>query len=642
MSSSAGRLQALKQVIYMQTAQYKTHHRFHVPVMGTGFTIDTALRIARFGLGSVASLVDDILIERIRKHYCKIQGLPFESVQASHPDARAARITAYLNLVQDLVDAQIEELRQLPFASGNDKSKYFELLPPASPVRARYDHYLEISKDPQTSESEKTALEAELNAAILPGPIDVNIMTKLDRLPYGKDGQPLPTEFSDAKAALRGFAKSRARGNMVFSAGINPTLYGYLEQFPDFYPQGNEAPKKGVILKVTDYRSSIIQGRFLGKKGIEVREFRIESALNCGGHAFASDGFLLGPILQEFKDNREKFPEMFEPLIENSYKKKGWTYPESRRNRHIFVTAQGGIGTHGEMQRLFETYGLDATGWASPFLLVPEVTSLDSGTRQQLIDAGEEDLYQSEASPLGILFNNLRNSTSEQWTVQRIEEGKPGSPCPKGYLVSNKEFTEKPICTASKEYQGLKLKSLGYEVAPPANDPDPVIQKIYAKQCICDQLANGALIEMDEMRATQPVSVCPGPNIAYFDRLYTLREMADHIYGRGASLVPETRPHMFAKDLLLYVDYFERLVRRFVESGDPGLEYLREFKENLESGMAYYGPLFTAGAFPGENLASLSAEILTQSLRLEELWLSAQPSCSGGTSVPALATAALA
>ena len=284
---------------------YQTHHRFHIPVMGTGFTIDTALRVARFGIGSVISLVDDMLIERIRKHYCREHNMPFESVPLSVPDARALRITAYLDMIQDIVDAQIEELRQMPFAAGNDKSKYFEMLPPSSPVRVLYNQYL------AASESEKAKLEPELNALILAGPIDVNIMTKLDRLPYGKDGQPMPTEFSDAKAALRGFARSKVRGNMVFSAGINPTLYGTLEQFPDFYRQPDGTMKKGIILKVTDYRSSIIQGRFLAKKGIEIHEFRIESALNCGGHAFASDGFLLGSILQEFKDNRDKFPEMF-------------------------------------------------------------------------------------------------------------------------------------------------------------------------------------------------------------------------------------------------------------------------------------------------------------------------------------------
>ncbi len=70
---------------------YKTHHRIHIPVMGTGFTIDTALRVARFGIASVASLVDDMLIERVRKHYCRERGLAFEPIPHSHPDARAAR-----------------------------------------------------------------------------------------------------------------------------------------------------------------------------------------------------------------------------------------------------------------------------------------------------------------------------------------------------------------------------------------------------------------------------------------------------------------------------------------------------------------------------------------------------------------------
>jgi hypothetical protein len=426
---------------------------------------------------------------------------------------------------------------------------------------------------------------------------------------------------------------------MVFSAGINPTLYGTLEQFPDFYRQDDGVVRKGVILKVTDYRSSMIQGRFLAKKGIEVREFRIESALNCGGHAFASDGYLMGPILQEFRDNRDKFPEMFEPLIEAYFKKKGRVYPESGRNRRIDVTAQGGIGNHAEMRRMIEGYGLDATGWASPFLLVPEVTSLDEATRGQLARAGEDDLYQSDASPLGILFNNLRGSSSEQWTHRQVEGGKPGSPCPKGYLVSNTEFTEQPICTASKQYQGLKLKSLGYENPPPLDHPDPKVQRVYAKQCICDQLGNGALIELAESAARIPVSVCPGPNIAYFGRQYSLREMVEHIYGVGPCLVPESRPHMFAKDLRLYVDYFEKLARRHLAGGDPPVAYLREFKENLEAGMRYYAPLLGEENPGQENLGSLAAEISLQSIRVEELWLGVAPNPSVGT-LPARSLAA--
>lgn len=50
---------------------------------------------------------------------------------------------------------------------------------------------------------------------------------------------------------------------------------------------------KKVVIKVSDYRSALIQGKYLAKKGIWVSEFRIESGLNCGGHAFATDGYLL-------------------------------------------------------------------------------------------------------------------------------------------------------------------------------------------------------------------------------------------------------------------------------------------------------------------------------------------------------------
>ena len=44
---------------------YKTHHYLHIPIMGTGFTIDTAIRVAKYGISSVLSLVDDLLIEQL-------------------------------------------------------------------------------------------------------------------------------------------------------------------------------------------------------------------------------------------------------------------------------------------------------------------------------------------------------------------------------------------------------------------------------------------------------------------------------------------------------------------------------------------------------------------------------------------------
>jgi hypothetical protein len=82
-----------------------------------------------------------------------------------------------------------------------------------------------------------------------------------------------------------------------------------MENFDDFYPNENGEIKKKIILKVSDYSSALIQGKFLAKKGIWISEYRIESGLNCGGHAFATDGYLMGPILEEFKTNRQSLIE---------------------------------------------------------------------------------------------------------------------------------------------------------------------------------------------------------------------------------------------------------------------------------------------------------------------------------------------
>src|SRR3954467_8015582 len=125
---------------------YKTHHYLHIPVMGTGFTIDTPIRVARFGISSVVSLVDDLLVDRIRKHYAAKYGFAYEPITATQPDPRARRITAYLDLVDDIVNKQIAEIKALPFEPGNDKTKYFELLPDTSSTKKLYHEYLAASE----------------------------------------------------------------------------------------------------------------------------------------------------------------------------------------------------------------------------------------------------------------------------------------------------------------------------------------------------------------------------------------------------------------------------------------------------------------------------------------------------------------
>ena len=54
------------------------YHKFHIPVMGTGHSIDTPIRVAHLGISSVMSIVDDILIEKICRHYSQKYSIAFE------------------------------------------------------------------------------------------------------------------------------------------------------------------------------------------------------------------------------------------------------------------------------------------------------------------------------------------------------------------------------------------------------------------------------------------------------------------------------------------------------------------------------------------------------------------------------------
>ncbi len=56
---------------------------------------------------------------------------------------------------------------------------------------------------------------------------------------------------------------------------------------------------------------------------------------------------------------------------------------------------------------------MDSIGWGTPFLLVPEVTNVDEKTLTLLSSAGEDDLYLSNTSPLGVPFNSLRGNTKD-------------------------------------------------------------------------------------------------------------------------------------------------------------------------------------------------------------------------------------
>ena len=193
-------------------------HTFHIPVMGTGFTIDSPIRVARYGISSVISLVDDYLIEDVRKFYALRYGEPYTPIKKHDEDWRARRITEYLNLVDRIVKKQFENLKKAPFEAGSEIVKYFELLPDESPLKTLY-RKMQTARGP-----EKDTIQAELREQVTPGRIDVNIMTKVDWPNYAKDGTPLPDEYSDAMAALRGYAQSTLNSAIVMSAGFNRRL----------------------------------------------------------------------------------------------------------------------------------------------------------------------------------------------------------------------------------------------------------------------------------------------------------------------------------------------------------------------------------------------------------------------------------
>jgi hypothetical protein len=562
----------------------KNKHSFHIPVMGIGFTIDTPLKVAQYGIDSVISLVDDILLEKLRKMYSEKFELPYKEITDKIDDFRAKRITSYLNLMGDLVEKNFETLKNVSFEKSEELKAYVNMLPNGSSLKSEFKHITETGLS--LSEIKNWA-----SKHLAVGRIDVNIMTKVDKDNYIKK-EKLPVEYNDAHAALRGFANSKLKSSVILSAGMNPRLYAYMSQFDDFYPDEKGCFNKKIILKVSDYRSAMIQGKFLAKKGLWVSEYRIESGLNCGGHAFATDGYLLGPVLQEFKEKREALRESIQAILNQELENQGRLI--SQKPLAIKISAQGGVGTEEEHEFLLNHYQLDSVGWGTPFLLVPEATTVDEKTLDQLVQAKENELYLSDISPLGIPFNNLKANTKDLEKEAFITKGRPGSSCPKKFVSLNKEFKETGICTASREYQYLKIKELDDKNLS-KEDYQNALHKITEKTCTCVGLGTSALLayNLDTKVEGQGVSVCPGPNMAYYSKIMSLKNMTDHIYGRDNMITRKDRPNMFIKELYIYLDF----LKNKLEEAKTGMnkkeeKYLVTFTNNMKEGILYYQNLF--------------------------------------------------
>ena len=565
--------------------------------MGLAYTIDSPIRVAHQGISSVISVMDDELIERMNNYYSKEYNLQYKEITNKVDDFRSKRITSYLNTVDTIVTKKFRELKRNLLENKKAIETFISSLPNVSELKNELQIYLE-------SNQSINYLKNILDEHFQPGSIDVNIMTKVDREHY-KSKELLPSMYNDAHAALRGFANSTVKGSVVLSAGMNPRLFSYFEEFESFFPNENNHLEKKIVLKVSDYRSALIQGQQLAKKGLWVSEYRIESGLNCGGHAFATDGQLMGTILESFKQKKNELIETTHQLLCKALQEKGKHIPDQPLN--LLITAQGGIGTADEHNFLLQHYKLDAAGWGSPFLLVPEATSTDVNTRSLLAKADESDLYSSNISPLGVPFNTVVGTTNEYIKQQRINKNKPGSACPRKYLALDKSFDPEGTCTASRKHQKIALAELENKKGQITQEEyENQFNKIVEKSCLCIGLANASLLDLGlEIKGEeQGVVVCPGPNIAYFTKEASLNQMIDHIYGRTNLIETNERPHFFIKELGMYIDHYknEKLAYE-TEPTSIKLKKLNKLKDNLLEGIEYYKNLFNSelSYFKNEN-----------------------------------------
>ena len=97
-------------------------HHFHIPVMGTAFTADSALKVAHYGINTVIALADDVLLERLRKYYSRLNNLSYQEIKNDTIDYRADRITSYLNMVNTIVSEKFND-----FKNAYNHSKEFIL-----------------------------------------------------------------------------------------------------------------------------------------------------------------------------------------------------------------------------------------------------------------------------------------------------------------------------------------------------------------------------------------------------------------------------------------------------------------------------------------------------------------------------------
>ena len=229
----------------------------------------------------------------------------------------------------------------------------------------------------------------------------------------------------------------------------------------------------------------------------------------------------------------------------------------------------------------------------------------------------------SNISPLGVPFNSVKGTTNEFWKQKRIDENNAGSSCPKRLLALSKEHDEKGMCTASKKYQDIKLEELNNKKDTISiSEFEKMKTKITDKSCLCVGLVNAAYLENDiKIKGQQQgIVICPGPNLAYFDKEISLANMVKHIYGNANVMTDENRPNVFVKELKMYVDYLRNEISEYTNELSAGqIKKWNLFKTNLLAGIEYYEDLFSSTNFFKEERSKIKNQIEKHKSELIEI-----------------------
>jgi hypothetical protein len=195
---------------------------------------------------------------------------------------------------------------------------------------------------------------------------------------------------------------------------------------------------------------------------------------------------------------------------------------------------------------------------------------------------------------LGVIFNNVRGTGMDLKKEAQNKAGNYGFPCVKKYLALTPVFTEEGTCTASKEFQRKKIQELK-EQNLNEMEFEKQLNKITDKACLCNGLTASSLMAngLDTKIEGTAVSICPGPNLAYFSSTYSLKKMVDHIYGRTNVMERTDRPNLFVKELSMYIEYLNGKLEETVKPfSDKQKKHFVTFQDNLNKGVEYYKDLF--------------------------------------------------